>query len=68
MTQAGRRHPMEFIEHYSYKKKYLTDIWLDPNTGKYSSVVSNLDAVTFDSVEELKQHLNTKMEVWSNGK
>jgi len=57
----------EFIEHHTWKGKFVTDIWFDPNTCQYTSVVSNLDSITFNTVEEIKRYLDGTLEEWSNG-
>lgn len=57
----------EFIEHYNWKNRFVTDIWKNGTTGKYSSVWSDLFVPAgFDSLEAIRESINTTMEEASN--
>jgi hypothetical protein len=60
--------PHEFVEHFNWEDRFITDIWYDPNTCQYKSVISDLEPVTFSSVEEIRLYLRGTLEDWSNGK
>ena len=62
-----RKH-VEFVEHHEWRGKFVTDIWYDPNDCQYKSVVSDLEPITFGTVEEIRLYLDGTMEEWTNGK
>ena len=60
--------PHEFIEHYTTEDgNFITDIWYDPNTCQYKSVISDLEPITFGSVEEIRLYLKDTLGAWANG-
>jgi len=60
--------PYEFIEHYYFGESFVTDIWYNPATCQYHSVVSDLEPITFSSVDEMRLYLKGTLEDWSNAK
>lgn len=60
--------PFEFVEHYNLADgTFVTDIWYNPQTCQYHSVVSDLEPITFGSVEELRLYLDGTLGVKENG-
>ena len=55
----------EFIEHYFFNDRFVTDIWYHPDTCQYHSVVSDLEPITFGSVEEIRLYLKGTLNEWS---
>lgn len=50
----------EFIQHHRHPdtKKYVTTIWYDNKSKKFESVLSDINNMKFDTIEEIKEYLN----------
>ena len=50
----------EFIQHHRHPDtgNYVTTIWYDRKSRKFESVLSDIDNVKFDTIEEAKGFLN----------
>ena len=55
----------EFVEHYTHDGKFITDIWYHPASCQYRSVISDLEPITFGTVEEMRLYLKGTLTEWS---
>lgn len=70
MTTNKKQKPNEFIEWYQILGNddnpdvggdgVTTGIWYNPNTGIYSSVLTDLDERTFKTLDEIQEYLRTE--------